>query len=415
MLMNELKKTRLEIFLFFILLVVIMPTRHMQIDADFWTDWALKIHRYGLTNVYTDYTVNYHPVWMYVLYIYDLVQGSEYFIRANINNLKYFALIFDFLPIVVLCCFRQNIIKEKIPYWFLLLNVAYLFNSIIWEQLDSVHTNLSFLALLFGFTNPVLSAFLFAFALGTKLQAIIYIPIIAMIWMYSVRNIKTFLLMLLVIAATWMTLLLPFIEAGKLHSALSVVTGAVDRYPIVSICAFNIWYLIMKGNPNHTPDSDIYFLLTYKQIGLLLFMISSGLTLLPLFFRLLRYRITKLTIQNDTLQMLMLTAGLIAFYFYYFNTQMHERYASPIIIFFFFYAVFSKNYKLYILASISYFLTLDKCFPDYLPIVHYKIIFASKIIAIWYTVTLVYGCWLFFKQYSIKEEYRLLKESVNAG
>lgn len=408
--MKELTKTRLEVLLLFVLVVVMMPTRHMEIDFEFWTDWALKIHRLGLTNVYTDYTVNYHPVWMYVLYVYDLLQGSEALIKANINNLKYFATIFDFLPIVVLCCFRKSLITEKIPYSFLLLNIAYLFNSVIWGQLDSVHTNLSFLALLTGFSNPVLSAFLFACALGTKLQTIVYIPLLCIIWLYSVRNFKTAIFMLLIIALTLLFIMLPFIMAGKAMAVINVVLGAVGRYPWVSICAFNIWYLIMTGNPNHTPDSDIYFILTYKQLGLLLFLLFSAVTLLPFLFMLMRQRLAKDTAGSETQKMLMLTAGLITFYFYYFNTQMHERYASPIVIFFFFWGVFSKNYKLYILASISYFLTLDKCFPDYLPIVHYKIIYASKVITIWYTITLAYALYLFFKEYSIKKEYRQLKE-----
>ncbi len=99
-------------------------------------------------------------------------------------------------------------------------------------------------------------------------------------------------------------------------------------------------------------------------------------------------------------ELLFLSTGLLCLYFFYFNSQMHERYAHPIIILFFFYAVVSKNYKLYILASIPYLLSLDKSFsfPDgYLPIVHYKFIYASGIIAGWYTVTLVYGSCLFYR------------------
>lgn len=408
--MKELTKTRLEVLLVFILVCVMMPTRHMEIDFEFWTDWALKIHRLGLTNVYTDYTVNYHPVWMYVLYIHDKIQGSEELIIANINNIKYFATFFDFLPIIVLCCFRKSLINENIPYLFLLLNIAYLFNSVIWGQLDSVYTNLSFLALLFAFTNPVLSAFLIACALATKLQTIVFIPLLFIIWLYSVRNFRTVLLMILVIASTLLLIMLPFIIAGKAMAVVNVVFGAVGRYPWVSICAFNIWYLIMTGNPNHTADSDIYFILSYKQFGLLLFLLFSAATILPFMFRLIRQRLANEPANSETQKMLMLVAGLISFYFYYFNTQMHERYASPIVIFFFFWGVFSKNYKLYILASISYFLTLDKCFPDYLPIVHYKIIYASKVITIWYTITLAYALYLFFKEYSIKREFQLLKE-----
>jgi len=114
----------------------------------------------------------------------------------------------------------------------------------------------------------------------------------------------------------------------------------------------------------------------------------------------LQMRKKHLSFDGDAYQLLFLATGLLTLYFFYFNTQMHERYANPIIIFFFFYGVVSKNYKLYILASIPYLLSLDKCFsyPDgYLPVVHYKIIYASKIIALWYTATVIYGSWLFYQ------------------
>ena len=107
-----------------------------------------------------------------------------------------------------------------------------------------------------------------------------------------------------------------------------------------------------------------------------------------------------LPFNESAYQLLFLSTGLLSLYFFYFNSQMHERYANPIIIFFFFYGVASKNYKLYILASIPYFLSLDKAFsfPDgYLPIVHYKFLFASKVIAIWYTILVVYGSCLYYR------------------
>ncbi|NDC40748.1 MAG: hypothetical protein EBZ77_04225 [Chitinophagia bacterium] len=111
----------------------------------------------------------------------------------------------------------------------------------------------------------------------------------------------------------------------------------------------------------------------------------------------LRQRNQYKVIDRVTYELLFLGTGLVCLYFFYFNAQMHERYAHPIILFFFFYGAASGKYWLYILASIPYFLSLDKCFPDYLPVIHYKFIFASKIIAIWYTATVVYGTWLYIQ------------------
>ncbi|MFI5195848.1 MAG: hypothetical protein ACHQD8_02045, partial [Chitinophagales bacterium] len=172
------------------------------------------------------------------------------------------------------------------------------------------------------------------------------------------------------------------------------------RYNNLSLSAFNIWYLIISGNPYFTKSNDVYFIFSYKTIGLIMYSIALFAVLAPLMKRLWTLRKHKLPFDDTTYQALFLSTGLSCLYFFYFNAQMHERYSHPIIIFFFFYGVASKNYKLFILASIPYYLSLDKSFsyPDgYLPVVHYKIIYASKIIALWYTATLVYGSYLYYK------------------
>ena len=413
--MQDIKKARIEIGMLLLLLVMIVPRTSMQFDFEYWTDWALYIHNHGVTNIYDNPTANYHPMYFYILWIYDLVQGSEFFIRQNIYYLKFFPLFFDFLPLFVLCCFRQKIVDREIPYMYLLLNLAYLFNSYVWGQVDSIYTAFSFLALIFAFNRPVVSAFMFAMALAMKPQPIVYIPVIGLAWLYNVKDIKTWLQMAGVVVATWFAMALPYIVTGNGPELWHIVSTAVGRYPQVSIGAFNIWYVLPMKDPYHTPDYARFLMLTYKQWGLLMFFVSSGLALLPLFFRMLRYRKTGLQATSDDKQMLMLVSGLVTLYFFYFNTQMHERYAHPIMIFFFFYAVFSKNYKLYILASIPYFLSLDKLFPDFLPVVHYKIIWAMRVIAIWFTLTIIYATWEYFRQYKIGAEYRLLKQVWNRG
>ena len=145
---NSLTKTRIEVFMLFALYLIILPRAYMDYDMGFWREWALIIHRNGLANTYNS-TINYLPIYVYGLYTYDLLQGTEANIIHNINNIKILFVCFDFLPIVVLCCFRQRILSFKIPYLFLLINIAYVFNSMVWGQIDSIYTNLAFLAIFY--------------------------------------------------------------------------------------------------------------------------------------------------------------------------------------------------------------------------------------------------------------------------
>lgn len=396
----------------FLMYAIMLPRDHMQLDFEYWTNWAIYIHEHGVLNVYNNpFMVDYHPIYLYILGAFGAIQGSTTDIAVNINSIKLVPLFFDFLPIVVLCGFRQQFIKRDIPFLFLLLNIAYMYNSMIWGQIDSVYVNLIFLAVVVGFTRPYLSAALFALSLGTKLQAIVYLPLLFLVWLYAANGIKTFIGIIATLAVVLGVIALPFILAGNGDKLLHVVTSAVGRYPQVSITGFNIWYLIYNGNPNHTVDTETYFILSFKTWGFLLFFGLSGYTLLVALLHTIKEKLS--SNREALMQMLLLTGALITLYFYYFNTQMHERYAHAMIIFLFFYGVLSKNYKLYILASIPYFLSLEKVFPNYLPIAHPKILFASKVIAILYTITIGYAMYEFFKQYKLKDGIAAVRPMLN--
>jgi Gpi18-like mannosyltransferase len=392
-------KARIEILLLFALYMVILPRVYMEYDMGFWRDWALSIHRTGLANTYNS-TINYFPVYIYALYVYDLLQGTEANIIRHINNIKILFIFFDFLPVFVLCCFRQRLISFKIPHLFLLLNIAYVFNSLVWGQMDSIYISLSFLAIITGIFYPVTSVLLYLLALNTKQQAIEFLPVMAIVLLYSIRNLKTVFAAVFSAVALQLLILLPFINSGGVGKLIQITANTVGLYNNLSISAFNIWYLITKGNPYFIDHNDIYFVFSYKTIGLILFSVSGLAVLLPLLKRVWHLRKSKLPFDEQTYSVLFLATGLLCLYFFYFNSQMHERYAQPIIIFFFFYGGASRNYKLYILASIPLYLSLDKAFsfPDgFLPIVHYKIIYASKIIALWYTATVIYGSYLYYR------------------
>ncbi len=395
---NSLTKTRIELLLLFVLYMFILPRVYMEYDMGYWREWALHIHRHGLNNAYAAGSpINYFPVFVYALKVFDLLQGTEANIIRNINDIKILFVCFDFLPVVVLCAFRQKILSFKIPYLFLMLNIAYVFNSMVWGQIDSIYTNLAFLAIITAICYPVAGVLLYLLALNTKQQAIVFLPIMFTVLLYSVRNFKTIILGLAAAAVLQAVILLPFMHDGGVSRLVQFAANTVGLYHNLSISAFNIWYLITGGNPYFINDTDTYILFSYRTYGLAMFAIAALAVMIPLFRILWQARKNKLPFDEKLYALLFLSTGMLCLYFFYFNTQMHERYAHPIIIFFFFYGVAEKNYKLVVLASIPYILSLDKSFsfPDgYLPIVHYKIIYASKVIALWYTVTVIYGSFL---------------------
>lgn len=404
---NSLAKNRAELLLLFVLYLFILPRAYMEYDMGFWRQWALYIHEHGLTAAYNaDSPINYFPLFVYGLYIFDLLQGTAENITQNINQIKILFICFDFLPIVVLCAFRQKILSFKIPHLFLLINIAYVFNSMVWGQIDSIYTNLAFLAIISSICYPVAGILLYVLALNTKQQAIEFLPIMFAALVYSVRNYKTFAIGIIAAILLQSLILLPFFESGGIERLVQFAANSVGLYNNLSISAFNIWYLITPGNPYFIKDTDTYILFSYRTYGLGMFAVALLGVMISLLNRLWQLRKRNMPFDERQYSMLFLGTGMLCLYFFYFNTQMHERYVHPVIIFFFFYGVASKNYKLYILASIPYLLSLDKCFSypnGYLPIIHYKLIYASKIIAVWYTATVIYGSYLLVRAYKNAE------------
>ncbi len=393
---TPLTKARIEILLLFVLYLFILPRVYMDYDMGFWREWALLIHHNGLANTYNT-SINYFPVYVYGLYVYDLLQGTDANIIHNINNIKILFVFFDFLPIIVLCCFRQKLLSFKIPYLFLLLNIAYVFDSMVWGQIDSIYTSLAFLAIITTLRYPIAGILLYLLALNTKQQAIEFLPVMAIALLYSVRKFKTVIIGAASAICLQVLLLIPFMSSGGVGKLTTIASNTVGLYNQLSICAFNIWYLVTRSNPYFINSNDSYFLISYRATGFIMFSVAALAVLVPLARKVWHLRKNNLDLDEATYRILFLSTGLLCLYFFYFNSQMHERYALPIIIFFFFYGVASKNYRLYILASIPFLLSLDKCFPDYMPVVHYKVIYASVVIALWYTATVIYGSYLYYK------------------
>jgi len=395
---NTLTRTRLELLMLFLLYAIILPRVYMTHDMGAFRDWALYIHRHGLQNAYGSQT-NYPPVFLQALYIYDLLQGTEANIIAHINNIKLLFLFFDFLPVIVLCAFRQRILSFHIPYLYLLINVAYLFNSMVWGQMDSMYVNVVFLAMIAGVFYPAAAAMLFVLAVNIKFQSIMFAPVLGIIMLYSIKDLKTIVISAVLAVAVQVLIFMPFIVSNNVGSVIYMYTHSVGYYPRVSISAFNLWYLILPQNPYEQNDSQPFLFATYRNIGLLMFAVSSCAVLLVILKHMWQAKKKNIQLTDWHYQLLFLGSAMITFCFFYFNTQMHERYAHALVVFSFFYGVVSKNYRLYALISIPYFLSLDKAFsfPDgYLPIIHYKIIYASRIIAIWYTAAFIYSTYLFY-------------------
>lgn len=348
----------------FMLFVAILPVTAFEGDIVFWTNWAKNINDNGLGQIY-NFQTNYHPVFLYFLYFFHLIMGNIEEVLTHFNYVKLFPLLFDFIGALSVFLVIKNKQNAIILPLFLLFNIAYLYNTLLWGQLDSIHTAFALLSLIFVLqSKPMLSICFFVLALNTKLQAIIYLPVVGLMLLpYFFKSYKNVLKGVAVILVTQVIILIPFILADSLDGLWKVVREADGMHPFVSMNAFNFWYYFFETeiNPAKILDTSIFALgFSYKLWGRVLFLVFSGIALFPLLrncFSLIKNQ----TLPDTSLyELVFLTAGLISIIFFYFNTQMHERYVHPAIIFYFFYGLKSKRYLFYILVSIVYVLNMER-------------------------------------------------------
>ncbi len=84
----------------------------------------------------------------------------------------------------------------------------------------------------------------------------------------------------------------------------------------------------MDGALRHVSDQDKFIGITYHYWGLLLFFTASAMALWPL-AKTCYYKWRDREAESPGTELVWITAALIPSIFFYFNTQMHERYIHP--------------------------------------------------------------------------------------
>jgi hypothetical protein len=200
-------------------------------------------------------------------------------------------------------------------------------------------------------------------------------------------KITDYMKLLGVCLLTVLLIIFPFLNFYE-RMALAI-TNSVDRYPVISMNAFNMWHLFFwkKIDLTHMKDTIFFLNLSYKNWGLLLFFISSGIALLPMTIAIYKKLFLRKTISVDIAHIL-LVGALIPLLFFFFNTQMHERYSHPAFLFIIAYSFLRERYFLYIIFSMAYFLNLEKALRAF--DLHYgSFIFGNRFIAGLYLITII--------------------------
>lgn len=382
-------------------------------DIGCWEYWAFFGKTEGLVNVYHSET-NYFPLYHYILRAYAACFETKAALHEHMYLLRLVTFIFDIAGVYVV----YRWLNRKTSFWLLLmisvLNLSFCYNSLIWGQVDSILAAFVIASLYFLWNRKYIPAALFlALSICFKLQAIIFIPVFGLLllivtpkaqWLSRLlQSLGTFLLCTVCIVV-------PFITNRENAQLLSkVLFSLVDQYPRVTFGAGNFWSIFYGIMADHMLDAEFLFAgLSYKRAGLLLFALSSLAAFIPL----LRTIYDKFRGADHPLSLpvFILSTALIGLSFYFFNTQIHERYSHPVFIFLLLYAFLRKDFVPYILFSIAYFLNMESIL-QWLHLPNYNTaIFSRYFVGSLYAILLIY---LFIRLYQLwRTERRLQAQST---
>jgi Gpi18-like mannosyltransferase len=349
----------LAIFIYAVYFLIMPPFGH-DYDMGCFAQWAVHIFNHGLGDAYNS-GGNYLPGHYYEIKLYTMLFHSEAEVIANIYYLKYFTLIFDVTGALLVSSLAKKSSVQQLLFIALMLNPSYLHNNLIWGQFDSVFSCFAFASFLAISRNKFsLASILYVISLNFKLQAIIFAPILLPYFIYKLPDfsIKRILICILAALITQTIILIPFMHGVTLISIWNVARSQTGVSGYISLEAANIWQLLMQGDLRWTSDNTLYAGIKLKTWGLLMYSLSLLIILLPY----LKFFVLKIKNKISEIEMsqILLTFSLAPLVFFFFNTQMHERYSYPAFLFIAAYAFMSNSWWAYALFSLAYFLNTDK-------------------------------------------------------
>jgi Gpi18-like mannosyltransferase len=308
--------------------IALLPSQGLVGDLDQFVLWVHGIAVNGLGNAY-DQNLSFPPVMAYIWGILafldpafkTVTDSSDPAIRAV---MKIPASLADIgLALLVLYAFRTRPRWAVMAAAVVLLHPAIIDVSAWWGQYESVYLLSALVAVLFAIGGRSdLAAAAIAVCLMTKPQALPFVLPFA-VWFWTHGGWREVARTAAIGSAVIVVLWLPFIPAGgPLHYLQNLSEYQNTIFPILSLHAWNIWWLVEVAGTGGFAGDQISVIgpITLRHLG---FIVTGLLSLV----------VAVLILRDPRPRTFILGLAASTLIWYGFLTQMHERYAYGALIF----------------------------------------------------------------------------------
>lgn len=314
-------------------------------DQQIFIQWWKAADRYGLAEAYArDGSLNYPPFYLLLMQLYGGVL-KLFGLVPQAGELSYKALLMVIDLIALGAAVRLTTGMKTAGRLLLLalfaLNPALLADGIVWGQVDMLHGLFMVVAVMTAARRPWLSGLLMAAALLTKFQAVTIAPVLGVYvaarairtrrWQHAAQWAAAFL-------APLAAALAYFGAEGTLRIMLrQAYADAVGKYSSVSMNAMNVWYHLLGVNPSTGDTQQFANLVTYRQLGLILFGLSALLVCAYVVMASGRG-------DRQVTAVLLRASAAVNMAFFMLPTEIHERYSIPALLFVLFAIIYDRRW-----------------------------------------------------------------------
>lgn len=325
-----------------------LPKPGFRQDMLYYRSCARYLADHSLTTIYQDADqieggiVNYPPVYLLVL---QILGGTARLFSPDPFDTTWFLVLLksvNMLADLALALLLYHVVRRQAGsragsvalglFW---MNPGTIYLGSFFGQTDVLFTVFLVLSATLVRSFPFLAGCACGLALGTKLQALPFLPLIFLEPLVR-RDYRGLMKLLGGISVTAVLLLAPFLRVGQLrelvHSCFSVSLGWSSS---LSVGAFNLWQLhpdplapdqlpwgVLFGSDGILPADSPWRFLTYHRLGLALFAASYLLVILGW----IRWR------PREPFRLWSALAA-VALAFFFLPTRIHERYLFPFLAF----------------------------------------------------------------------------------